>query len=205
MRIVILILLVLVAVLNHRLWLSDGGGFQKVWLLQDAIKAQDGENKSLKERNETLDAEVKDLKEGFTAVEERARLELGMIRQGETFFQILEGLPPSVSTPAGQKPLIQHKVVQKQALKQAGRQPAAHQQSSKPAGRQQTAQKQLSKPAGRQQTAQKPPQKREQPQKPVGQRQVVQVAQKPAVQKPIAQKPARSQPVQGPRLTRHDD
>jgi cell division protein FtsB len=193
MRIVILILLVLLAVLNHRLWLSDDGGFQKVWLLQDAIKAQDGENKSLKERDETLDAEVKDLKEGFAAVEERARLELGMIRQGETFFQILEGLPPSVSTPAGQKPLIQQQVVQKQALKQAGRQPAAHKQSSKPAGRQQTAQK-----------------KRQQPQKPVGQRQVVQVAQKqpvqkPAVQKPIAQKPARSQPVQGPRLTKHDD
>jgi cell division protein FtsB len=205
MRIVILILLVLVAILNHRLWLSDEGGFQKVWLLQDAIKAQDSENQSLKERNATLEAEVTDLKEGFAAVEEHARLELGMIRQGETFFHILEGLPPSAATPVGQKQPIQQQVVQKQALKQARRQPAVQKQSLKPARRQQTAQKQPSKPAGQQQTVQKPPQKRAQPQKPVGQRQVVPVAQKSAVQKPIAQKPARGRPAQGPRLTKHDD
>ena len=210
MRLVILILLVLLAVLNHRLWLSDDGGFQKVWLLQDAIKAQDGENKSLKERNQTLEAEVKDLKEGFAAVEERARLELGMIRQGETFFHILEGLPPSATVLALQKPQTRQPVVQKQWRRQVaqepvGRQPAAQKPSAKPAGRQTAAQKSPAKPAGRQPAVQKPTQK------PAGQRPMVQqVAQKqpapkPAAQKPAMQRPARSQPVQGPRLTRHDD
>jgi len=197
MRIVILILLVLVAVLNHRLWLSDGRGFQKVWLLQDAIKAQDSENRSLKERNETLEAEVRDFKEGFAAVEEHARIELGMIRQGETFFHILEGLPPSATAPSGQKPPIQQQVVQKQALKPAGRQPAVQKQPSKPAGRQPAVQKQPQKPARQrpmvQQVAQKQP------------------AQKPALQKPAVQKsappvqPARGQTAQEPRLTKHDD
>lgn len=209
----ILILLVLLAVLNHRLWLSDDGGFQKVWLLQDAIKAQDGENKSLKERNDTLEAEVKDLKEGFAAIEERARLELGMIRQGETFFHILEGLPPSAAPPAGQKPPVQQQVVQKQwrqkiAQEPVERQPAVQKSSLKSAGRQQTAQKSPSKPAGRQQTAQKPAPAVQKPVvKQVAQKPPVQkpTVQKPAAQKPAVQKPAPSQPVQGPRLTRHDD
>ena len=202
MRIVILILLVLLAILNHHLWLADEEGFQKVWLLQDAIKAQDSENQSLKERNETLEAEVKDLKEGFAAVEERARIELGMIRQGETFFHILEGLPPSAPAPVGQKPPIQQQVVQKQ-----GRQRVAQ----KPAERQPAVWKQPSRQATRQ------PAVRKQPQKPAGQRPVVQqVAQKQPAQKPVVQKPAvqkatppvqpvRSQTVPGPRLTRHDD
>ena len=127
MRIAILILLVLLAILNHRLWLSDDGGLQKVWLLQDAIKAQDSENQSLKERNATLEAEVKDLKEGFAAIEERARIELGMIRQGETFFHILEGLPPAAPAPAGQKPPIQQQVVQKQGRQRVGQKPAERQ------------------------------------------------------------------------------
>ena len=202
MRIMILILLVLLVVLNHRLWLSDDGGFQKVWLLQDAIKAQDGENKSLKERNAILEAEVKDLKEGFAAIEERARLELGMIRQGETFFHILEGLPPSAVAPVGQKQLIQQPVVQKQWRQKI---------AQKPIERQPVVQKSPSKQAGRQHTAQKLPQQREPPKKPAIQRPAIQQVaqkqpvQKPAVQKPTVQKPARSQPVQEPRLIRHDD
>jgi len=202
MRIVILILLVLLAILNHRLWLADDGGFQKVWLLQDAIQAQDSENRSLKERNATLEAEVKDLKEGFAAIEERARIELGMIRQGETFFHILEGLPPSAPTPVGQKPPIQQQVVQKQgrqrvAQKPAERQPAGRKQSQKPAARQPAVQKQPQKPAGPgpmgQQVA------RQQPvQKSAG--------QKPSPQKPTPPvQPARSQTAPGPRLTKRDD
>src|SRR5512144_2956896 len=152
MRIMILILLVLLAVLNHRLWLSDDGGFQKVWLLQDAIKAQKSENKSLKERNQTLEAEVKDLKEGFAAVEERARLELGMIRQGETFFHILEGLPPSATVLAVQKsptrqPVLQKQWRQKIAQEPVERRPAAQKSSAKQAKRQPAAHKLARKPA----------------------------------------------------------
>ncbi|HYQ92624.1 MAG TPA: cell division protein FtsB [Candidatus Competibacteraceae bacterium] len=195
MRILILILLVLLAILNHRLWLSDDGGFQKVWLLQDAIKAQDGENNSLKERNQTLEAEVKDLKGGFAAVEERARLELGMIGQGETFFHILEGLPPSATVLAVQKPPTQQPVLQKQwrqkvAQEPIERQPAAQKSSAKQAKRQPAAHKPARKPAVQQSVVQQVAQK--------------QPVQKPAAQKPAIQKPARSQP-QGPRLTKHND
>ena len=63
---------------------------KNVWLLDDAIAAQVEENAQLNERNQTLAAEVDDLKQGYEAIEERARHELGMIKEGETFYQVVE-------------------------------------------------------------------------------------------------------------------
>lgn len=85
-------LVVLVAVffaLQLKLWVGDGS-LREVQRLREAITAQQTENATLAGRNAVLAAEVADLKTGLDAVEERARSELGMIRQGETFFQIIE-------------------------------------------------------------------------------------------------------------------
>lgn len=117
MRILVLVLTLMLAVLNYPLWLSEGHGFQKVWLLRDAIATQRTENATLDERNKTLEAEVKDLKGGLAAIEERARLEMGMIRRDKTFFHILEGndLPKPAPKPGTQKA-----TAQKPAGQQAG-------------------------------------------------------------------------------------
>lgn len=61
-----------------------------VWTLDDAIAVQVVENTQLKERNQMLAAEVADLKQGYEAVEERARYDLGMIKEGETFYQVVD-------------------------------------------------------------------------------------------------------------------
>ncbi len=80
---------VLLGVLQYRLWLGDGG-LLEVARIQRAIEVQRQENAQLKARNRKLLAEVKDLKGGLEAIEERARSELGMIRRGETFYQLIE-------------------------------------------------------------------------------------------------------------------
>jgi cell division protein FtsB len=88
MRIIAAALLVLVLALQYRLWLSDGG-MREVWRLRDEVATQHAENEKLKERNRTLLAEVQDLKQGKTAIEERARTDLGMVRGDETFYQVM--------------------------------------------------------------------------------------------------------------------
>ena len=70
---------------------------REVWRLEKAIEAQEQENAGLNERNRTLAAEVRDLKEGRTAIEERARTDLGMIGANETFYQVV---PPGTATKA---------------------------------------------------------------------------------------------------------
>jgi cell division protein FtsB len=89
MRILVTILLVLLLVLQYDLWVGDGS-LATVWHLQKSVEAQQYENTHLKERNETLAAEVKDLKTGLDAIEERARNDLGMIKEGETYIQVVE-------------------------------------------------------------------------------------------------------------------
>ena len=89
MKALIAILIVLLLVLQYKLWFGDGN-MREVWHLQTAIEEQKKENNSLRERNAALEAEVKDLKQGLEAIEERARSELGMIKKGETFYQIIE-------------------------------------------------------------------------------------------------------------------
>ncbi len=89
MRAIFSILVVLLLLLQYKLWFGDGS-ITEVWELERAIEAQRKENESLRHRNRALEAEVNDLKTGLDAIEERARSELGMIREGETFFQIVE-------------------------------------------------------------------------------------------------------------------
>ena len=83
------LLVVLLVLLQYRLWVGDGS-LAEVWDLYQQVELQRTENERLSERNQALEAEVKDLKQGLEAIEERAREELGMIRDGETFYQIIE-------------------------------------------------------------------------------------------------------------------
>jgi len=87
------ILATLLVALQYPLWIGKGS-WLRVWELDRSLAAQKGETAKLKARNDALDAEVRDLKEGLEAVEERARLELGMIRKDETFYQVV---PPAAS------------------------------------------------------------------------------------------------------------
>lgn len=82
-----LLILALLA-LQYRLWVSPDG-MRDLWRTEAAIEAQSAENARLEERNRRLAAEVRDLKEGRAAIEERARTDLGMIGADETFFQVL--------------------------------------------------------------------------------------------------------------------
>ena len=81
--------MILIALLQYPLWLGKGS-WLRVWDLNQQISQKKNKNVELKQRNDTLDAEVHDLKQGNAAVEERARSELGMIKQDEVFYQVLE-------------------------------------------------------------------------------------------------------------------
>lgn len=85
-------LLLVLAGLQFRLWLSDDG-IRSVLNLRESVASQKAENESLDERNGQLAAEVKDLKEGLNAIEERARNDLGMVGANETFFQVVDAGP----------------------------------------------------------------------------------------------------------------
>lgn len=88
MRVLLIFLLVVLVLIQYQLWVSDDG-MREVWRLGDAVQAQEKENLVLEERNDTLEAEVSDLKDGLEAVEERARSELGMIGRDEVFYQLV--------------------------------------------------------------------------------------------------------------------
>ena len=81
-------LLILLALLQYRLWLGDGS-VREVSRLKAEISTQEEQNTRLRERNRTLAAEVQDLKKGTTAIEERARTDLGMVGKSETFYQVV--------------------------------------------------------------------------------------------------------------------
>ena len=89
MRIMIWILLLLLVVLQYRLWVGEGS-LAEVYALRQEIESRKAELEQLRIRNQALQAEVNDLKQGLEAIEERARSELGMIRQGEIFYQVIE-------------------------------------------------------------------------------------------------------------------
>jgi len=72
--------------LQYPLWLGKGG-WLRVWSLDQQVQEQKEANVRLRQRNGALDAEVRDLKQGFEAIEERARYELGLIKQDEIFFR----------------------------------------------------------------------------------------------------------------------
>jgi len=89
MNYIITILLVLLIVLQYDLWVGKGS-IAEVRQLESALELQSVENRHLKERNDALKAEVLDLKNGLEAIEERVRTELGMIKEDETFFHVIE-------------------------------------------------------------------------------------------------------------------
>jgi len=87
----IVALLIMLGALQYRLWFGEPN-LRQNWQLQADIALQQRENTRLSERNKQLEAEVLDLKKGEAALEERARNDLGMIRKGETFYQLVD--PP---------------------------------------------------------------------------------------------------------------
>jgi len=100
MRLLLIVLLALVALIQYPLWMGRGGWFE-VRELQAQLAGQKNINEGLIQRNQALEAEVKDLQSGTEASEERARGELSMMRQEEVFVQIL---PPNVKPPETNSP-----------------------------------------------------------------------------------------------------
>lgn len=92
MRWPIVVLVALIALLQYPLWLGKGGWI-RVWEVDRQLQAQREVNQKLEQRNAGLDAEVRDLKSGYDAIEERARFELGLIKQDEIFVQIPQKQP----------------------------------------------------------------------------------------------------------------
>jgi cell division protein FtsB len=96
MRIFAVILGVCLVSLQYRLWMSDRG-MREIWRLEQAVESQKAANAEQRDRNRQLLAEVTDLKVGLAALEERARSELGMVGNNETFYQIVT---PATAAPA---------------------------------------------------------------------------------------------------------
>jgi cell division protein FtsB len=87
MRILAVALVALIVAIQYPLWLGKGG-WMRVWDVDRQLEAQSAKNARLELRNSALAAEVKDLKQGSDAIEERARYELGMVKSDEVFFQL---------------------------------------------------------------------------------------------------------------------
>ena len=99
MRKLTVIFIVLIALLQYPLWLGKGS-WSRVWQYSQQIEALEKRNEYYRQRNETLRAEVRDLKQGQSAIEERARSELGMIKQDEVFYQVIQRKNPNPAAPA---------------------------------------------------------------------------------------------------------
>jgi cell division protein FtsB len=98
MRLIALSLAALLLLIQYPLWLGKGG-WLRVWDLDHQVTSAKTKNEELRARNAILESEVRDLREGTHAIEERARYELGMIKQGEIFIQIVEPEAKSASLP----------------------------------------------------------------------------------------------------------
>jgi cell division protein FtsB len=85
-----LVLVALIALMQYPLWLGKGS-WLRVWELDRQARMQRETNDKLQKRNSALEAEVRDLKQGLEAIEERARYQLGMIKQDEVFFRLVDG------------------------------------------------------------------------------------------------------------------
>ena len=93
MRLLGAVLLALVVIIQYPLWLGKGG-WLRVWELDRKLAQQRSTNALLQQRNDAMVAEVRDLKSGSEAIEERARYELGLTRSNEVFFQFIDSNPP---------------------------------------------------------------------------------------------------------------
>ena len=117
MRVLLAILVLVLLLLQYQLWLGEGG-FSNVRRLEEKVKVQAAENEMLELRNQELRAEVEDLRQGYEAIEERARSELGMIREDEQFYQVVpDPGPQPVAEPAAE------------GASDAGSEPGAHPES----------------------------------------------------------------------------
>jgi cell division protein FtsB len=122
MKLFLGLLVTVLLLLQYRLWLSEDG-LREVVHLRDAVAAQQAENATLGERNGQLAAEVVDLRSGNTALEERARNDLGMVGTHETFYQVV---------PTGGAPLPAAVPGQPDAAPSPGVAPAPLQQATAP-------------------------------------------------------------------------
>jgi cell division protein FtsB len=102
MRFLALALVLLIALIQNPLWFGKGG-WLRVWELDRQVDAQRDTNTELAARNAALDAEVLDLKQGYDAIEERARSDLGMVKQDEVLFRILQSAPASAGYSSGKR------------------------------------------------------------------------------------------------------
>jgi cell division protein FtsB len=102
MKVLAGILAALILLIQYPLWLGKGG-WLRAWEVDRRLAAQREANEGLERRNRALGAEVRDLKQGFDAIEERARYELGFVKQDELFFQVLEA-PKPPAAPAEKRP-----------------------------------------------------------------------------------------------------
>ncbi|HNW77458.1 MAG TPA: cell division protein FtsB [Candidatus Competibacteraceae bacterium] len=101
LQIVAMLLIAVLLALHYLLWIAEDG-VRQTYALRVAIQAQSEENAALNERNRAMEADIQDLKTGMTAIEERARAEMGMIRGDETFYRILEQpVSPPPASPSG--------------------------------------------------------------------------------------------------------
>jgi len=99
MRLFAIILSVVVVLLQYRVWMSEHGN-REVSRLTAEVAAQAAANALQRDRNRQLVAEVNDLKVGLTALEERARSDLGMVGSSETFYQVVTAATPAPAAPA---------------------------------------------------------------------------------------------------------
>lgn len=99
MKLLAIALVSMIALLQYPLWLGKGS-WLRVWEINQQLISQRETNKEWTVRNAALDAEVRDLKQGYDAIEEIARSELGMIKQGEIFFQVVDNNEDNVD-PSG--------------------------------------------------------------------------------------------------------
>jgi len=92
------VFVVLIVLLQYPLWLGKGS-WLRVWQYSQQIETHEKRNEYYRQRNETLRAEVRDLKQGQSAIEERARSELGLLKQDEVFFQVIQNKQPASNKP----------------------------------------------------------------------------------------------------------
>jgi cell division protein FtsB len=90
MRTLLALLLFLLLLLQFKMWFGEGG-YRDVQRLTQRVEEQARENEVLAQRNQELQAEVEDLRQGVQAIEERARSELGMVKENEEFYQLVPG------------------------------------------------------------------------------------------------------------------
>lgn len=98
MRFLPILLIAVIVLLQNPLWFGKGG-WLRVHALEEQVAAQTAVNDKAQQRNTALEAEVKDLKQGYDAIEERARAELGMIRHDEVFFHVVSSTPKLAAAP----------------------------------------------------------------------------------------------------------